>query len=165
MSLIDTAPERLALMAWDASSLMNNTSEFFQPGWGVDQMPFALVEVGEDSEPAVAAGVEFPVETYRISVFVATYNVPDDKHAAEIRARTMATDMLTYFRKRTQLQFSNTRNRADLAALGPLAGVRWARFQRGPVSFGAKYEEIPPTWGFDITATLETIAEALESLR
>lgn len=163
MSLILTAPERLALMAYDASTLVRFTNYWFTEQVDDDMRPAVLVEVGEGDFPGTASNVEAPVETYELSIIGQTFAGADGNQQHEAEVRRVSSDIVNYFFKRTQLQFSNQRSRSGYTELGPLVGVQHARIRRGLINAMTK-ADMPPFWGCQITVTVTEFAEAMEIL-
>lgn len=125
MTLILTVPTRLTIMAVDASSLIREGSAYFADSIDEARRPFVLVEPGSGDYPPSAAGVEDPTEEYTMTLFARSFG-QGAREEAEIELRGITAEILAYFQRRTQLQFSNLRG-LQLAPLGTLNGVYWAR--------------------------------------
>ena len=163
MSLVMTAPERLSLMAYDASVLIRFTNHWFTEQVDDDMRPAVLVEVGEGDFPPTASNVEAPVETYELSVIGQTLAGADGNQQHEAELRQVTADLVHYFVKRSQLQFSNQRSRTGYTELGPLVGVQRARIRRGLINAMTK-GEMQPFWGCQLTVTVTEFKEAFEVL-
>lgn len=165
MTLILTVPDRLVMMAMDASPAMADGSSYFMAAVDEVQRPFVLVEVGQDQMDASAAGVELPVEEYTITLIAEKYG-QGAYHEAELQLRTLTAAVKTYIAARTQLQFSNTRE-LQASALGALAGVMWARLYlrsyAGVVQKGGDNGE-QPFWGTVFSLRVQEVMRAEEIL-
>jgi len=163
MTLILTAPQRLAIMAKDSDTRFVFATDKFVATLDDSQRPAALILVGSGDYPPVASQVEKPTEIYTIEIHGKKFGqgaVTDAE--AETENRSLTASVITYFIKRSQLQFSNTRT-LEAADLPALAGVESFRLRRDVLVPLEKGNE-SPFWGCVITVTIVTIEQALEVL-
>lgn len=160
-----TLPERIALCAYDASTLIRFTAHTRQSTLDSLKRPAVLVEPNEGDYPPYAAGVGDVTETFLLSVIGQKYGQGAKTDAeAEVELRTVANHLAMYFFRRTQLQMSNQRS-AQPAALGPLAGVKWIHLSRR--TFETTAERDPGEgafWGTEFTLAVSINVQQLEVL-
>jgi len=163
MLLLD-APQRIADMAYDSSSLIRFTAHLRQSSLDSLKRPAVLVEANDAEYPPTAAGIEKPTETFILSVVGQKYGV-GAPGAAELELRQVAHDLAVYFWRRSQLQFSNLRG-AKSSELPPLTGVESSRLSRRSfVTTVTRGEDGEGSfWGTEFTLTLTLAARALEVL-
>ena|ERR1700690_594672 len=165
MTLILTAPQRICMMAIDASTQIKDGSAYFAENVDETRRPFVLVEPGQEDIPAVAAGMEAPTEEYTLTLIAEKYG-QGARGEAEAQLRTITADILDYFAKRTQLQFRNLRG-LQPAPLPSLVGVMWARLYlrtyAGVVTKGGTEGE-QPFYGCVFSIRVQTVANAEEDI-
>lgn len=161
----ETVPDRLALMALDASTELKIAISQFRPTVDQIDLPMIIVETGEGDYPPLAAGTMNCEETYTVSILGYKFGTGSQNDAtAERQVRRIAAAVIKYLWRRQQLQFSNSRG-LQSAALGALDGVEYIHLHRG-VTGGMSREGLADTfWGCSITVTVYGIdADAEEVL-
>lgn len=159
MTLLLTAPQRLAIMAKDASPLFKFSSDEFQETLDSLLRPAVLVEIGAADYPPIAQNVEEPTEEYSLTVIGMKYG-QGARSEAETQLRVLVDALITYFFTRTQLQFTNDRS-LEAAPLGPLLGVKWARlYRRELVTTVTRSEGDGAFWGstLNVRITAQVLA-------
>ena len=142
MSLIGDVPARLALMARDASTAVNEAYFVIKDALTAENRPAWVVETAEGDYPPIASGEYEFTEVYPLVLVGKSYGQGEDAEH-ELVVRTIIAQTISYLVRRPQLVFSNTRS-LEAAALGPLAGVKWIRVSRervGTITLGAEDEE------------------------
>jgi len=163
--LILELPERIALCAYDASTLIRFTAHTRQATLDTLKRPAVLIEANEGDYPPRSAGLAEPTETFLLSVIGQKYGQGSKVDAeAELEVRRVAHDIAVYFFKRTQLQFSDQRGENG-GALGPLRGVKWCQLTRRTFVTSVTREENEGTfWGTEFSLTVTMDVRALEVL-
>lgn len=163
MSFITTAPQRLAWMAYDASTSVAYSSHYYHETLENVLRPGILVEEGDGEYPATAAGVERPEEVYTLNIIGRPYG-SDGNRAAQDEVRQIMHDLVLYIMKRTQLQFSNQRGHPDRSAQPGLLGVEHVRVRRGQTTKMQWDGASGPFWGGVLTVNLVGYLQAIEIL-
>ncbi len=146
MTLILTAPERIAIMLEDIP-LMKNAFWKHQKAIDTAVRPCCLVRIDEASFPANGATDVETEESFVIDYIGFPFD-QGEENMYELQARQHAFDVYLYFFERTQLQFTNDRGRQP-AKLRPLDRVKWARLtRRSPVALMTGNGIEVPFWGF-----------------
>lgn len=159
-SILETAPPRIALMAYDSDTRIKFQDHYFRNTFDKTQLPAVLVEIPETEYPATASNLEMPVEGFKLILATGKYgqgSLLDNE--MEALNRSIVASIIAYFTRRTQLQFSDTRN-AGAGALGPLLGVMYTRFQKGPLV--PLQKEGAAVWGCEFVINVTSIMEADE---
>jgi hypothetical protein len=128
MTLILTAPTRLALMLTDAHpdiktsfpTWQDNISNLRRPAWDV--------QIGEATYDPQAANYEEGTEEYLLSLIGEKY-VAGSSETHELQARSIVEATWRYFVERPNLQFANDRG-LEAAPLSGLNGVYESRLSR-----------------------------------
>lgn len=162
MTVLLTAPERLKIMAKDADTRIQYSTDTFQKTLDSVQTPAALIEIGESDYPPLAASVEHPNEVYKMLLVSGKLGQGADTELETLN-RELADIIHLYFLKRTQLQFSNLRD-LEANSLPPLQGVLWARTNRSNGPTLLERENYGPFWGCEFTVAIKAITNVSEQL-
>lgn len=130
MSVLDTAPTRVAMMLRDAHPDIRKVSEWYvndfdtadRPGWTIRD------ESGNYGQPKATENSDDFTEALRLQFFGMLHG-QGDRYEYEQKARQIVAATIRYLRVHTQLQFSNQRELQD-QELGPLRYVKWTTIQR-----------------------------------
>lgn len=163
MSVVLTAPERLALMLKDCDERVTAAYplyvtdidfDFLRPAWIVTagEASYAL-----NSETSVSqASID---EDYELTYVghIATGTEQDWNSYYERVAREIANNAVVYLLRAPNLQFPNLRGLAD-NALPPLNGVLWSRPQRrSQITLMTRESLEQPFWGFSISLSVRSM--------
>lgn len=162
MTLLTTAPQRLAMMALDASDELIYATDEFRETLDSSLRPGVLVEIGDGEYAGDASGARAGTETYTLSIIGNKRGQGGVGDEEERRTRQIVNDIVLYFLKHTQCQMSNDRGK-QAQAYPPLSWVKWMTVRRGGVNPSAKGNE-EDFWGCQLTVTLEIDVMALERL-
>lgn len=162
MTVIETVPQRLAIMGVDADARIRYATPYFAEQIDSGLRPAIVVEVGEADYPAVTAGMEQGIEAFRVLLIGDKYSERGENNQAEKLTRGIVANLSRYYARCTQLQFHNLRG-LESTPLGPLAGVKWARMKRGGVGPVSRPDGEGDFWGCEFNITVEFTMIALET--
>lgn len=159
MTVLATAPQRIALMLKDADSRIRNS--WYTERLAVDQAerPAWVVRDGDDSQYEVGglsaqAAVGWN-ETYTAELHGPYFGagVKDEK---ELELRAIVANTLRYFYAHPRLQFSNLRADPALTPLPMLQGVLYCTFRKEHAGLYVPpgFEESQTAWGVRLHITI-----------
>lgn len=157
MTVIDTAPQRLALMLMDADERIRNA--FYTERDGVDQAErYAwVIRDGDNSDYMGASGAQAAhnfTETYDCELYGPYFGMgAGGEHELEMRA--IVKNTIEYFAACPRLQFQNLRS-LQPAPLGPLQRVLWISLRREHAGkyLPPSHDESQMAWGFILHVTI-----------
>ena len=162
MTVLLTAPQRLAIMAKDADPRIVYSTDKYQETLDSVQTPAVLIDIGESNYPPTAASIEFPEEIYKIILVTGKYG-QGAQDELEQTNRELADIIHLYFLRRTLLQFPNQRE-LEPGKLPALVFVRHARTNRSNGPTVLQRESFGPFWGCEFTVAIASITNVLEQL-
>lgn len=152
MTGILTIPERLAQIAYDASTEVVTVAHIFQATIDSAERPAVLVEVADADYQQDGAGRTQHTENYNLLLFGDLYEgVQMDAGEKELKVRRIADAIVTYLLASSQLQMIDQRGAVG-QRLGAVPGVMWINVRRGMAGAMTKGEQ--PFWGCEINVTV-----------
>lgn len=156
MTTILTAPARAALMLMDADNRIHKATDIFPNDVDSFLRPFWYVGVDDGEYPPTAAGVETPLERYRMELISVQFGAGIDNEFYEKETREIVANTLTYFAARHQLEYSNL-NAYEAEPLAALSGVKWARVtSRTPVGVATRAGVEGEFWGASLVLSVQS---------
>lgn len=158
MTVIMTAPARLALMMYDCHPSIRGTYYTHQDS--IDQIvrPAFLITVEDASFPQFSSEQEQVEENYQIAYIGETFGA-GQANEYELRAREVSEAACLYLLQRPNLQFGNLRARTDITTQRGLAGVLSHTFSRSAITLFERDGVDVAFWGFTIDITLKTMMD------
>lgn len=166
MSVMTTAPERIALMLRDSDPRVASSHFDFQKSIDTIDRPAWLVsdQSGEYTMQSSGQAVNWFTESYMCEFFGELYNTGREGEYEAIM-KDMVRNAIIYFARRPRLQFTNDRAIAGLTELPTLRYVKHITIRRDAASLmttGGGEERA--FWGSKIYITVNGGIEADEAL-
>jgi hypothetical protein len=154
MTLVRTAPARIALLAEDSHPSIKNSYYRWQQNFDLSKRPLFYTRLLSTSYPITASEDEEPQESYSLE-YVGEPFKQDCAREDEQMTWEVYESCILHFLQRRFLQYTNERQTPNRVKLPNLPGLKYQRLDVSQVpDIVVKFSDNQPFWGFALTINL-----------